>query len=285
MNSFEDLTEFQQNILIASILGDGEITKIYKNSRRKNNSYREHFSIAQLPYRTWKQSKLDPLIYFSKNKITLRSKSTPLFTNMYDDFYDTNRGKRIPEKYLSKCTHLVFLFVLYLDDGSLSITKSINHRLKRIYLTPHIFLYLQSFNQEDLILLQQHINQHFQLNFSISKRKDGFGYILRFTSTSNTYKFLDKLSKYASEIPEMYYKTNWSFRLAKETKLLKQSYPGYKVIASSSHRNKAYSYEEIQKLIELKKLGVTDKQISITLNRTYWSVVYKLRELRKQNLL
>lgn len=180
---------------------------------------------------------------------------------------------------------LFFLFVLYLDDGSLSITKSINHRLKRIYLTPHIFLYLQSFNQEDLILLQQHINQHFQLNFSISKRKDGFGYILRFTSTSNTYKFLDKLSKYASEIPEMYYKTNWSFRLAKETKLLKQSYPGYKVIASSSHRNKAYSYEEIQKLIELKKLGVTDKQISITLNRTYWSVVYKLRELRKQNLL
>ncbi|WP_239454014.1 hypothetical protein [Bacillus suaedaesalsae] len=42
------LTDIQKNILIASIMGDGEITKIYKNSRRKYNSYRGHFGVQQL---------------------------------------------------------------------------------------------------------------------------------------------------------------------------------------------------------------------------------------------
>ncbi len=45
------LTSIQQNILIASIMGDGEITKIYKNSRRKNHSYREHYGEFQEEYR------------------------------------------------------------------------------------------------------------------------------------------------------------------------------------------------------------------------------------------
>ncbi|ANU14801.1 hypothetical protein BBI08_13495 [Planococcus halocryophilus] len=45
------LNSNEQNVLIASILGDGEITKRYPGSRRKNNSYREHFSIQQLEYR------------------------------------------------------------------------------------------------------------------------------------------------------------------------------------------------------------------------------------------
>jgi hypothetical protein len=51
-----DLSEIQRNVLLGSILGDGEITKIYKNSRRKNNSYREHFSLKQLEYRVWKRN-------------------------------------------------------------------------------------------------------------------------------------------------------------------------------------------------------------------------------------
>lgn len=53
---FEELSEVQKNILIASIVGDGEITKRYSKSRRKNNSYREHFSLKPLEYRKWKLS-------------------------------------------------------------------------------------------------------------------------------------------------------------------------------------------------------------------------------------
>ncbi len=44
---FNKLSLIQQNILVASILGDGEITKLYKGSRRKNNSYREHYGTKQ----------------------------------------------------------------------------------------------------------------------------------------------------------------------------------------------------------------------------------------------
>ncbi|EIJ83666.1 hypothetical protein MGA3_00140 [Bacillus methanolicus MGA3] len=38
-------------------------------------------------------------------------------------------------------------------------------------------------------------------------------------------------------------------------------------------------------MIYLKQNGYTDKEIAKRLNRTYWSVVYKLRELRKDGCL
>lgn len=275
-----DLTSLQQNVLIASILGDGEITKIYKNSRRKNNSYREHFSLAQLPYRKWKQEMLHPLLYFTGNNTTLRSKSLPLFTSIYHDFYDDNRNKMIPERYLRLCTNSIFLFVLYMDDGSLSITKKINHRLKRVYLTPHIYLYLQSFQKQDLLILQRHMEEHFNLHFNLNKRRDGFGYILRFTTTLHTFKFFEMILPYANIIPNMRYKTSWSHRFHTETVALQQIYPGYDIIASSSERNKPYSHMEIEQLIRLKSEGMTDKEIASLLNRSYWSVVYKWRDLK-----
>lgn len=40
---WEALSEEQVAVLVASILGDGEITKCYAHDRRINNSYREHF--------------------------------------------------------------------------------------------------------------------------------------------------------------------------------------------------------------------------------------------------
>lgn len=37
MDDLSKLTPVQQNVLIASIIGDGEITKLYKKSRRKKS--------------------------------------------------------------------------------------------------------------------------------------------------------------------------------------------------------------------------------------------------------
>ncbi|RKD24224.1 hypothetical protein BEP19_07410 [Ammoniphilus oxalaticus] len=54
---------------------------------------------------------------------------------------------------------------------------------------------------------------------------------------------------------------------------------------SSSGRRKVNSNTEIKTLIKLKKSGSTDKAIAQQLNQTYWSVVYKLRELRKTEFL
>lgn len=47
----DSLSKAQQAVLLANILADGELTKCYPNSRRKNNSYREHFGEPQGFYR------------------------------------------------------------------------------------------------------------------------------------------------------------------------------------------------------------------------------------------
>lgn len=68
------LAEEQQNFLFASILGDGEITKIARGSRRINNNYREHFSPQQRDYRRWKVSKISDILYFNSTETTIYSR-------------------------------------------------------------------------------------------------------------------------------------------------------------------------------------------------------------------
>ncbi|UJL45681.1 hypothetical protein KFZ58_14980 [Virgibacillus sp. NKC19-16] len=44
---------------------------------------------------------------------------------------------------------------------------------------------------------------------------------------------------------------------------------------------RAYSDDEVQEIIQLKQCGYTDKEIANLIGRSYWSVVYKLSELKK----
>lgn len=126
---FDNLTEVQKNILCASVIADGEITKLYPGSRRVNNSYREHFASEQLEYRKWKE-RFFPGILYIRSESYLVSKSIPLFTQLYKHFYNSAESKTIPTALLPQCNLPHFLAVLYLDDGSLCITKSINHKKK-----------------------------------------------------------------------------------------------------------------------------------------------------------
>lgn len=75
---FANLNEVQTNVLIASIIGDGELTKLYKGSRRKNSSYREHYGKNQKAYREWKADLMGGLFYITAQSQTLRSGSNPL---------------------------------------------------------------------------------------------------------------------------------------------------------------------------------------------------------------
>lgn len=276
------LTEEQYNILLASILGDGTLAKITTASRRKNSCYREHFGEEQLLYRQWKINKLDGLFYFNQKKSEVLSKSLPIFTELERFFYSDNRIKRLPIEILKDCILPSFLATLYMDDGSLSISYRINHRLKKVYLTPHIYLYLQSLTKPDLEILKEHISIYFKVNLSLSKRKDGFGYVLKTTSVNETFKFLQVIRSIILECPSMFYKTNWNYRFTKEFIKWKTEYPDYEIITSSSTRCKAYSDDEIELLITLKSLGYTDKVISEILNRSYWSIVYKWSDLQKR---
>jgi hypothetical protein len=285
MKHFLKLNEIQRNLLIGSIIGDGEITKIYPNSRRKNHSYREHYGVKQEAYRIWKSEFFPNLLYLTKKSSTLRSKSCALFTELYPHFYEKN-AKQIPLQLLKLCTSPYLLAVIYLDDGSLSISTRVNHRLKKIYLTPHIFLYLQNYTKDQLLALQCHLVETFDFNFSINKRKDGHGYILRGTSTELTYRFLSFLSPITSTCPSMFYKSSWERRFKQEKEKLNETHKGYEVVATSPDRFKNYSNKEIEKIISLKKEGgLKDKEIAVIVNRSYWSIVYKLRELRKMGLI
>lgn len=277
-----NLSPIEQNVLIASILGDGEITKIYPGSRRKNNSYREHFSPHQLEYRIWKLNLLPSTFYFNQSKTYVFSPSLPLLTQIFSYFYNTSGNKIISEEMLNLCNSPLFLTTLFLDDGSLSISIQKNNLKKFIYLTPHIYLYLQCLSLEDLIKLQDHIHSIFLIEMRISKRNDGFGYILKTTKVSETMKFLNIVCHPSKDCPSMFYKTNWNYRFERETTKYKQSHPDYKVMVSSSERNRNYTPLECGLLCQMKLDGISDKEIALKLNRSYWSVVYKWRELRQR---
>ena len=105
-----------------------------------------------------------------------------MFTELEQLCYGQDRLKRIPDVILKDCTLPHFPAVLYMDDGSLSITHRVNHRLKKIYLTPHVYLYLQSFSKSNLELLIHHFSKHFSVKLSLSKREDGFGFVMKTTS-------------------------------------------------------------------------------------------------------
>ncbi|WP_204524679.1 DNA endonuclease [Litchfieldia alkalitelluris] len=285
MQYFEKLTDLQQNVLVASIIEDGEITNLYSGSRRKNNSYREHYGKKQEQYRVWKMEFLPEIFYLTEKSSTLRSKSLPLFTELYPHFYNEKGLKKIPVQLSNYITSPIFLAIVYMDDGTLSISKQVNHLKQLLYVTPTINLYLQNYPQHELHQLKAHIEKQFNISFSLNKRKDSFDFILRLTSTKNTYLFLDLIKEFTKDCPSMYYKTNWEWRLAEEIRKLKNHYPDYEVLDSNPNRFKNYSLNEINQLISLKRSGITDKQIAIKLQRSYWSIDYKLKEIRKDGLL
>jgi hypothetical protein len=282
---FKDLNERQINVLIASILGDGELTKLYKNSRRKNSSYREHYGENQKEYREWKAQFMNGLLYITPKSHSLRSASNPLFTNLFKLFYYDGRQKTIPYSLLRYCKHALFLAILYMDDGSLSISHRINHNLKKIYLLPHIYLYLQCYTSKDLTVLKNHIKEIFDIELHLASRMDGYGTILKTTSVKESFCFLNTIIEVVQGCPSMFYKTNWDYRLPQETKKWSTIYPEYEIVVSSSNRWKNYTDGEINKLVFLKKSGLTDKEIATLLGRSYWSVVNKLSELRKEKFI
>ncbi|WP_083394448.1 hypothetical protein [Planococcus donghaensis] len=151
---------------------------------------------------------LPSTFYFNQSNSLLLSPSLPLLTQMFDHFYNSSGDKIISLTMLELCKSPLFLTTLYLDDGSLSISVSKNERKKTIYLTPHIYLYLQSFSFEDLDKLKLHITTHLAVEFNTSKRPDGFGYILKTIKVSETMKFLKIVGDASKDCPSMYHKTD-----------------------------------------------------------------------------
>ncbi|WP_214758348.1 endonuclease [Exiguobacterium sp. s123] len=274
---WEGLSEEQVAILVASILGDGEITKCYAYDRRINNSYREYFSLGQLSYREWKQQKLPDLLYLRGDNLV--SRSIPLMTKLFPLFYPNNK-KHIPFELLKDIDHPACILTLYLDDGSLLLSKRFNHKKKEIQFTPHIAFYLQAFSKEQLEELATWMKDHYSVNVRTSGTPSGTGYYLKTTKVTDTFDILNLLKPYQIELPNFMYKLSWESRLDAEAKHYKQTHPDYTIRVSTPAR--PYRHDEVASLIEWKQQGVTDKEIAQRLNRTYWSVVYKWQDVKNR---
>lgn len=279
--SIQDLfpSEIQEQLLYGSLLGDGYISRGAKRSRHFH--YQEHFGENQRGYRQWKLSLLDDL-NFNISGCFLRSSSHPFFNQLHSQIYDERNIKKVTSTFLTKCTSIYFLLALYLDDGSLIISKQINHKAKKIFLKPSIVLYTLNFTRSENILLKNHINKQFNQNFVLSQHPDGHKALLKLNKTKETLEFLQIFNSFTGQIPGMDYKLSLDVKEKPIKELLKKQYPDYEIIRSSSDRNKLYSSKEIALLKTLKKQGFTDKQIAQKLNRTYWSVVYKWADLKKE---
>lgn len=280
---WEELTVFEKSLLLGTLLGDGTIARTKsKTVPRKGLQYLEHFSVKQMEYREWKLSIAPRIFEGIKIRSTgtsaeLFSRRDELFTWLWTQCYE-NREKRIPIHLLKDCTHPVFLLALYLDDGSLSLTKSKRSKLNQMIITPHIYLYLQAFYPDELEVLSKFLKRTFHHHFVLSRRSDGHFYTLRIQKTEEAIRFLNEFSPYSYAIPSMRKKLDWDYRLQLE----RDQHPDMTVIASKAKND--YTTEEIEFIIQAKQNGMTDAAISQHLNRTYWSVVYKWQDIKKNHL-
>lgn len=280
---WEELTVFEKSLLLGTLLGDGTIARTKaKQIPKKGLQYREHFSVKQMAYREWKLN-IAPRI-FSGIKIRstgtsaeLYSEKDELFTWLWEHCY-IDRKKHIPIQLLEDCTHPVFLLALYLDDGSLSLTKSTRSKSNQLIITPHIYLYLQAFYPKELEALSEFIARTFNHHFLLSRRQDGHFYTLRIQKTEEAIRFLNDFSPYAYAVPSMRKKLNWDYRLQLE----RENHPDMNVISSKAKHD--YTQDEVEFIIQAKQQGMTDANIAKELNRLYWSVVYKWQDIKKNYL-
>lgn len=273
----------QEQIIFGSMLGDGYVSKGSKRSIHYH--YQEHFGENQLAYRQWKLKKLENL-NFSIRGNYLRSKSNTYFNHLHSLLYDKNGKKVLTELFLTKCTGISFLLSLYLDDGSLTMSKRYNHNTKRLYFSPSVVLYTLNFTKNENERLKNHLNETFGTSFVVSGHPDGQQSLLKLNKVSDIEFFLNCLHPYINEIPSMRYKMCIASKIDSLKKLLPEHVVNnYAIVTSNSERTRPYSIDEINLLVSLKTTGKTDKVIAEVVNRSYWSVVYKLKDLRLQGKL
>lgn len=276
------LNQIQRSIIVGSILGDGNLA-LY--DRSKNAHYREHGSDKQILYRKWKAQMLSQLDFkFSKNG-KLYSPSHPLYTDLYNKFYN-NKVKSITKENIKLLDHPIGLACLYMDDGSLVLNISTNKKGNKVYITPHIYLYSLNFTMEENIILKNHIKEKFSVEFKLKKRPDGNNYILEIGKRNELMKFINLVKPYVEQIPCMTYKIDIKKRLEEKKQELKKAYLNKKIIeAPLKVIDNTYSKKDELLIIELKTKGVTDKEIAKRLNRTYWGIIDKVRRLRQEGKL
>ena len=217
----------QENILIASILGDGSLA-CYGRSTQAH--YKEHGSVKQGNYRKWKSKMLASLDfkYFPNHRYpSIKSPSNPLYGQYKELFYKDGK-KQVTQEILNKFTHPLGLLCLYLDDGTLVIDTY--KRKNRIHLFPRITIYSQSFTKEENMLLINHLKEQFNIQFILKKRNDGSGFVIQCNYRDEIIKLLN-LIRFDDPLLEcMAYKLNLKDALEKKKNHFEGKYPNHKIV-------------------------------------------------------
>ncbi|HHV74878.1 MAG TPA: endonuclease [Thermoanaerobacterium sp.] len=265
---------YQLNIIVGSILGDGNLSYA---PRSRNAYYREHFCQQQYEYRLWKCAQLQDLGFKINKNNVLKSISHPVFSDLYEKFY-VNKHKTITYNNIKLLNEPVGIACLYMDDGSLVISKN---NKPNITVNPIITLYTLNFSKEENMIMQEHIYKTFNVKFNLKKHPDGKKYILTIGKREEVFNFLDIVRPYASQIASMNYK--WDIE-----KRIDDKYKKDKRINTRDFYNRkflSYTDEDIDKIIDMKQNGYKNKDIANILNRSYWGIVWKLRDLKSKNMI
>ncbi|GKV64862.1 MULTISPECIES: hypothetical protein [unclassified Sporosarcina] len=275
-------SDYQEQLLFGSLLGDGFISN--GAARSVNCYYQEHFGEGQRGYREWKLSQLRDLS-FTINGNYLRSASHPYFKQLRELLYPFGR-KTLDKTFLARCTHPVFFAALYLDDGSLSVSFRYNARNHTVYCMPSIMLYTLNFTQQENQVLADHLNETFGTSFVLSGHPDGHKSLLKLNKEQEVRHLFNMIGPYVKEINCMRYKTDLEENISLKYESLQEKFGrDIRIVVSSSERFKTYTKEEIERMTVLKNAKFSDQMIADELGRSYWSVVYKLKELRRKGCL
>ncbi len=277
------INQLERNIIIGSLLGDGSLT-LY--GRSINAYYREHGCDAQMEYRKWKADKLKRLDFKFSDKGKygrVYSPSREMFTKLYNMFY-VDRIKVLTPDNIKLLDHPVGLACLYMDDGTLVMDTA--KKPDRICVFPRITIYTLNFTKEENILLINHIKKIFEVNFILKRHPDGHNYCLQLNKAFEILTFIKIVTPFVNEIECMKYKIDVKSRLDLKSEELEVLYPNKNIYRSKlSAVDNSYSAEDEIKIIDMKNRRFKDKEISVELDRSYWSIVDKIRRLRKENRL
>ena len=278
-NSYKDyeMSNIEKNIIIGSLIGDGTLS-IY--GRSKNACYRESTGLNQREYRQWKVEMLEKLDFKTKADGSIYSPSHPLYTNLYNIFYPSGK-KILPKKGLVLLNHPIGLACLYMDDGSLVIN---NYKYNNdITLFPQIALYSQSFTKKENLLLKKHIQNTFNIEFKLSKRRDGSNYILKINKINEVYSFIDIVKPYVEQIPCMKYKIDVEKKLMDTKNRYSEKYKNRNIkLANKIANDISYSSYEESKIIELYNKGYSYTDIASYLDRSYYGIYDKVKRMKDE---
>ena len=182
-----DITEFQEQIILGTLLGDAYIGKLPKKGKSYSIGW-EH-SLKQENYALWKAKNcLINYSFYKRDRLDNRTNkiynsivcySTKNNYQYYRELFYKNK-KEISEDILNKLKPLA-IAVWYMDDGNLYYNSN----------NCHLNLAVNSFENKQLII--DWFKENYDLNFKIS------GKSIRLTSKKECEKFMNIVEPYIHE--------------------------------------------------------------------------------------